>query len=148
MQQGRGVVVPSKEDIRNLVKSEITVGEELVNFFGARTPVKLWLFFFIGPLSVLFVTGYFLAITDRGVHFYRLKKQMFSAKLNIANHDFFSWNEIDKVKVGRGLIQATVKFKFSNGKKIKLKCQVGGLKHIPKLDEKGKELLTLRERAA
>jgi hypothetical protein len=139
---------PSIEDIKNLVKSEIKVGEQLVNYFGASTPYKYWLFIFIGPLYFLLVTHYLIAITDHGVHFYRLKMQMFSAKLRVANHDFFAWNEIEKVKVGWGLILATVRFRFSNGKKLKLKCQVGGVKHIPKLDKRGKELLALRRPAA
>jgi hypothetical protein len=43
--------------------------------------------------------------------------------------------------LSKGLLQAPLKFTFSNGRKLKLKAQLKGMEKVAKLDDRTKEYL-------
>lgn len=102
----------------------------------AQRPFKIWLFFLIGPLAVLSMKSYFVAVTSKGLHFHTL-----NLLGKFSQHDFFSYNEIDSVKIGNGALQIPMKYTFSNGRKLKIKAQKKGMERVAKIDEKTLEFL-------
>ena len=120
-----------KEQIKEeLIIPKIGSGEELVGFFQATSMPSFWWFFLIGPLVFLNTRTYYVAITNLGIH---LNKLTFFGKPAI--HTYFTWDEIENLKLGKGILSMPLKFKFSNGRKLKLHAQLKGLDKIPKLDE-------------
>ena len=126
-----------KEKARDeLILPKLQSGEELIGFFQAQyTPSWGW-YFLIGPLFAFAIRIYFVAVTDKGIHYHKLT---FFGKPDTSN--YFTWNEIEKVKLSKGLLQAPLKFTFSNGRKLKLKAQLKGMEKIAKLDDRTKEYL-------
>ena len=96
-----------KEKARDeLIIPKLQSGEELIGFFQAQyTPSWGW-YFLIGPLFAFAIRIYFVAVTDKGIHYHKLT---FFGKPDTSN--YFTWNEIEKVKLSKGLLQAPLKFK-------------------------------------
>jgi len=62
----------NKEAAKAHILKNLMSGDSLVGFFIAQQPFKLWLFFIIGPLAVFSMKQYFIAVTQKGIHFHRL----------------------------------------------------------------------------
>jgi hypothetical protein len=112
------------------IKQNLSSNEDLVGFFQAQKPCKFWLYFIIGPLILLATRNYFIAVTNKGIHFHMLN---FLGKYS--QHDFFSYTEIEKIKIGKGVITIPITFFFSNGAKLKIKAFKKGVKDMAKLEE-------------
>jgi len=119
-----------KEKAQEHIVSNLADNDSLVGFFYAQQPFKIWLFFIIGPLAVLSMKYYFIAVTTKGVHFHRL-----NILGKFADNDFFKFAEIENVKIGKGIVQRPMKFNFNNGRSIKIKAQLKGVERVAKLTE-------------
>lgn len=126
-----------KEKIKNdLILPHLNQDEELIGFFQATYLPSFWWFLLIGPFIALGMRIYYVAVTNRGLHLYKLN---FFGKQDTYN--FFSYNEITKINLGDGLIQAPLQLSFSNGKKLTIKAQLKGMDKIAKLDDKTRKFL-------
>lgn len=112
------------------IKKDLASEEELIGFFQAQGAFRLWLFFIIGPLAVLSLRQYFVAVTNKGIHFHLL-----NILGKFSQHDFFSYDEIKKIEIGKGMLQIPIKFFFEN-KKLKIKAQKKGFERVATVDEK------------
>lgn len=119
-----------KNEALTHIKNKLTSDEELIGFFMAQKPFKIWLFVLIGPLAVLSMKPYYIAVTNKGVHFHLL-----NLLGKFSKHDFFKFEEIDSLKIGNGVMRIAMKYVFSNGRKLKIKAQKKGLDRIAKIDE-------------
>ncbi len=120
----------NKEKAQEQIEKKIDQDDILVGFFYAQQPFKIWLFFLIGPLAVLSMKYYFVCVTKKGIHFHRL-----NLLGKFANHDFFKFEEIENVKIGKGILQRPMKYQFKNGQSLILKAQLKGLEKVAKLNE-------------
>jgi hypothetical protein len=118
-----------KEDARKHIQQHLEPGDSLVGFFQAIQPFKLWLFLFIGPLAVLSMKYYFVAVTRQGITFHRLN---FMGKFS--GQDTFVFSDIESVKIGKGMLQRPLTFRFNNGRKLYLKGQLKGVEKVAKID--------------
>ena len=120
------------------LKNNISPEEEILDFFHASKIFNIWLFVLMGPLAVLTIKGYFVAVTNKGLHFHAL-----SLLGKFSQHDFFAYTEIECVKIGRGILQIPMKFTFANGRKLKIRAQKTGVNSVAKVHDK--TLTFLRE---
>ncbi|MDO6765197.1 PH domain-containing protein [Agarivorans sp. 1_MG-2023] len=118
----------NKEQAQEYIKDNLNEGDALIGFFQAISPPNIWLFFLIGPLFVLSMKSYFLAVTEKGISFHKL-----SMLGKFKEHDFFEFDEIESVKIGKGLLQRPMKFTFKNNRKVTVKAQLKGVEKIAKL---------------
>lgn len=118
-----------KEDARQHIEQHLEPGDSLVGYFQAIQPFKLWLFLFIGPLAVLSMKYYFVAVTRNGITFHRL-----NLLGKFAGQDAFAFSDIESVKIGKGMLQRPMTFRFSNGRKLYLKGQLKGVEKVAKID--------------
>jgi len=137
----------TKEQIKNeFIVPKLHPGEELIGFFQAQSYSLGW-FILLGPLAALFTfRNYYVAVTNQGIHLHRLT---LFGKLD--THNYFSWNEVESINLGKGIVTAPLKLKFSNGRKLKLRAIIRGAQQVPKLDERTKEFLlskTLQSKAS
>lgn len=117
-----------KEQAKEYIEEKLNQGDHLIGFFQAISPPKIWLFLLIGPLCVLSMRTYFLAVTERGISFHKL-----SLLGKFKEHDFFEFSDIESVKIGKGLLQRPMQFTFKNNRKIKVKAQLKGVERVAKL---------------
>ncbi len=120
----------NKEQAQEQIEKCLVPNDSLVGFFIAQQSFKIWLVFLIGPLAMLSMKSYFVAVTEKGICFHRLS--LFG---KFANSDFFEFSEIENVKIGKGLIQRPMSFEFRNGRKMKIKAQLKGVEKVAKLTE-------------
>ena len=73
---------------------------------------------------------HFVAVTQKGITFHRL-----SMLGKFSDSDSFGYDEIESVKIGKGLLQRPMKFKFANGRKLALNAQLKGVEKVAKLTE-------------
>lgn len=107
-----------KEKIKNdLILPHLNQGEELIGFFQATYLPSLWWYLLIGPFFALDMRIYYVAVTNRGLHLYKLN---FFGKQDTYN--FFPYSEFTKIKLCDGLIQAPLQLSFTNGKKLTIKA--------------------------
>ncbi len=78
-----------KDKASEHIKQNLSSNEDLIGFFYAQKLPKFWLYFLIGPLSFLAIKFYFVAVTNKGIHFH-----MLNMLGKFSQHDFFSYNEI------------------------------------------------------
>ncbi len=119
-----------KEAALNHIKRNLGKEETLVGYFYAQKPFIIWLFLLVGPFAVLSMKHYFVGVSNKGIHFHRVN---FLDKF--AEHDFFEFDEISNVKIGKGYLQRPMKFLFKNGRKLKIKAQLKGVEKVAKLTE-------------
>ncbi len=112
------------------IEKSLAQGESLVGFFMAQKRPSFWLFFLIGPLAALGFKSYFVGVTNLGVHFHKLNMMG-----KFSQHDFFAFNEIKSVKIGKGLLQIPMKYTFASGKKLKIRAQKVGIERVAKADD-------------
>lgn len=127
-----------KETAQEHIKLNLIEGDSLISFFQAVQPIKIWLFFLIGPLAVLSMKMYFLAVTEKGLYFHRLS---LLGKFN--GFDFFAYDEIESVVIGKGVLQRPMKFQFRNGRTLKIKAQLKGVEKIAKLTSEAQQHIEL-----
>lgn len=119
-----------KDEVRQRLSSELSDGEQMVGLFQAMTPLNIPLFLILGPLIALTIRQYFVALTDRGIHFQ--KTNLFG---KLTQRDFFPYEEIMSARIGKGIMQVPMKYVFSNGRKLKLNAQRKGVKRVAKIDD-------------
>lgn len=154
-----------KEEVKNnFIIPQLKENEELIGYFyGSSSPSIIW-FIVLGAITfgliftislmglspsifwyalpgALFSFGikhYYIAVTSLGIHSNGYRFSMWG-KPTI--HTFYSWSDISKLKVGKGLITAPLSIFLSNGKKIFFKVPLKGLQRNAKLDDKTREFL-------
>jgi hypothetical protein len=120
-----------KDKAEEHIKQNLSSNEDLVGFFQAINFPKLWLRLLLGPLMGFAMKQYFIAVTNKGIHFHMLNRLG-----KFSHHDFFFYNEIEKIKIKKGTLTLPLIFFFSNGTELKLKAQKKGLERVAKIDEK------------
>ena len=127
-----------------LIDPKLKPEEELIGLFLATYWPSYWwlsLAAVTAPIGLCFwffgIRNYYVAVTTQGMHFHKMRYGL--GKRN--TYSCFSWNEITKLKLGKGFMTASLKLKFSNGRKLKLKPTLRGYKKVAKLDDKTKEYL-------
>jgi len=125
-----------KDESLILLKNNFSNGEELIGFFMAQRPFKIWLFFLIGPLAALSMKSYIIAVTNKGMHF-----QALNLIGKFSQHDFFDYNEIDSFSIGRGILQIPMKYMFTSGRKLKIKAQKKGRESVAKINDETLDFL-------
>ncbi len=118
----------NKEQAQVYIQQNVKEDDILIGFFQAISPPKIWMFFVLGPLAILSMRMYFLAVTERGIYFYKL-----SLLGKFKDCDFFEFDEIENVKIGKGILQRPMKFHFKNNRKIKVKAQLKGHNKVAKV---------------
>lgn len=119
----------NKEKAKEQIEKNLIQDDVLIGFFYAQQPFKIWLFFLIGPLAVLSMKHHFIGVSEKGMYFHPL-----NLLGKFSGHDFFKYDEIESVKIGKGLIQRPMKFKFINGRNLKLKAQLKGVDRAAKIN--------------
>ena len=124
---------------KDFILPRLKQGEELIGFFQARYVPFLW-FFLIGPIMLLGIRIYYIAVTNQGLHIHKLS---FFSMRKVDVYNFFSYAEISKINLGKALIlpEAPLKLVFSNGRKLKLRALVRGGKKAVKLDDRTRSFL-------
>lgn len=112
------------------IEKNLASDDSLVGFFYAVQPFKWWLFLLIGPLAVLSMKSLFVAVTKNGLTFHRLNMLG-----RFSGSDSFAYKEVDGVKIGKGLLQRPMKFKFTNGRTLNIKAQLKGVASVAKITE-------------
>jgi hypothetical protein len=120
-----------KDKAHEHIKQNMSSNEELIGFFQALKPCKLWIHFIIGPLAAFAIRHYFIAVTNKGIHFH-----MLNLSGNFSQQDFFDYKEIEKIEIKNGVMTTPITFFFANGTKIKIKAQKKGVERVAKLEEK------------
>jgi hypothetical protein len=121
----------NKEEAKEHILKHLEEGDELVGFFVAQSPFPIWWFLLLGPLGILFLKTYFVAVTKNGINFHRLSLM---GKFKDEG-DFFRFSEIENVKIKNGILQRPMIFTLKNGIKVKIKAQLKGIEKVAKLTE-------------
>ncbi len=116
------------EIARKHIQSNIASDDSLIGFFYAAHPFKWWLFFLVGPIAIISVKYLFVAVTKNGLAFHRLN---FFGRFS--GSDFFSYEEIAGLKIGKGLMRRPMKFHFTNGRSLKINAQIKGVASVAKM---------------
>ena len=116
-----------KDEAQKHIEKHLAEGDELIGFFQATYMPSFWWFFF-GPLVAAGMRIYFIGVSKQGLYFHKLT---LTSKFRDA--DFFRYDEIESAKVGGGFTQRPMVFRFTNGKKLKVKGQLKGFDRIAKL---------------
>ncbi len=119
-----------KDTAKVHIQQNLEQDDALIGFFSAQQPFKIWLFFLIGPFAAFSMKFYFVGVTTKGIHFHRL-----NLLGKFSNHDFFEYDEIENVKIGKGILQRPMKYQFKNGRSLKLKAQLKGVEKVAKLND-------------
>ena len=117
-----------KEQAQEYIEQKLEENDTLIGFFQATKLPSMWWFLLIGVLLFLGLRVYFIGITERGLYFHKLS--LFG---KFESYDFFNFEEIESVKIGKGLIQRPMKFHFKNERKMKVKAQLKGVERLAKL---------------
>jgi len=120
-----------KEEAKEYLLNSIDNDDELVGFFMAQGPFPIWWFLLLGPLGAFFFKFYYVAVTQKGISFYRLS---IMGKFKDEG-DFFKFSEIESVKIKNGILQRPFIFTLKNGTKIKIKAQIKGVEKVAKLTD-------------
>ncbi len=134
-----------KEKIKNeLILPRFEKNEELVGFFFAHSPPSIGWFFLINGFASLLSRYYYIAITNHGMHLHEIG--LFGVG-KPKTYDFFSWDKVVEIKIGKRFLQTPLEIIFSNKKKLTLKAQNRGIeKYAKKLDDKTIEFLLLKSK--
>lgn len=126
----------NKENIKSeIIQPKLTQGEELVGFFYAINIPNMGFTLITGLFGGM--NAYYVAVTSLGIQLHELdilNNKPYSYK-------FFTYSEISKLNIGKGLGRIPLKFEFADGTKLMMRAQLWGLANIPKLDEKTKAFL-------
>jgi hypothetical protein len=120
----------NKETAHQYILSNMEPDDNLVGFFIAQGSFPLLWCFIIGPLAILMLKQYYVAFSEKGVYFIRL-----NLLGKPSNTDLMLFSEIENVKIGKGMLQRPMLFRFTNGKKLKIKAQIKGVKKVATLKD-------------
>lgn len=126
----------NKETAKIHIEKNLKPDDSLVGFFLAQKPFKIWLFLFIGPFAAFSMKTYFIAVSKKGIYFHLLNMMG-----KFANNDFFEYSEIESVKIGKGMLQCPMSFKFRNGRSINIRAQLKGVDRVAKLTEETRQYI-------
>lgn len=129
-------IMRKEQALKELIIPKLKPDEELIGFFQAQYTPSFWWALLIGPLLFAGVKFYFVAVSNTGLHLHKL-----TSFGKADTHNYFPWNEITKLKLSKGFLQAPLNLVFSNGRKLKLQAQLKGVKKLAKLDDKTKNYL-------
>ena len=132
-----------RETALKQVQNYFRDGEELIDFFSAQKPLSIWWLLILGPLSPMLLNTYYVAVTDLGVYFF---ERSFLGK--IQDHQFYSYQDIERLKVGEGQFAIPLKYFFKDGSRLLIHAQKRGTKRVAKIGEKGLHHLQSHIRAA
>ena len=127
------------ETAKRHIDDHLEPGDSVVGWFGGVSWPRLWVWFLLGPLAVLGLRQWFIAVSHRGVYFHRI-----SLIAKPEGYDFFRYDEITECDVGRGYLNKPMRFLFNNNRRLKVRAQSRGLKHVPKLTPEVQEHLVQR----
>lgn len=127
----------NKEEAKGYIAKRLSTGDELVGFFTAQGPFPIWWFLLLGPLGALFLKTYYVAVTNKGINFYRLSLM---GKFK-DDGDYFGFDEIESVKIKSGMMQRPMIFTLNNARKVKIKAQLKGLERVAKLTEETQKFI-------
>ncbi|MEJ2795498.1 PH domain-containing protein [Iodobacter sp. LRB] len=119
-----------KEKIQEHIESRIVKDDALVGYFLAIQPFKFWLFLLIGPFAILSMKCFYVAVTKNNIMLHSLN--MFG---KFSGSESFKFKEIESVKISKGILQRPIVFKFTNGRRLKLKAQLKGRSNVAKITE-------------
>lgn len=125
------------------MSADIVADEKVIGYFIGQVRPKFWLFFVMGPLAALTLKHYYVLVSDKGIHFYRM-----SAMGKIRSGDFFAYDEISALKVGKGVLQKPLTFRFANRKKLSMGALIKGIEKVAKMDDATLAYMRDRIRAA
>ena len=117
-----------KEIAKKHIEDNMNEGDLLIGFFQALTQPNIFFILFIGPIYLLTIRKYFVGVTQNENSLHKIS---FIEKFK--EHDFFRYNEIESVKIGKGLLYRSMKFTFKNGRKINLKAHLRCVDAIAKI---------------
>jgi RNAse (barnase) inhibitor barstar len=112
------------------IRTDLGPGEGLLGFFVAQIPFKFWWFFLVGPIAVLGIKTYYIAASDKGMHFYGM-----NIVGQIEQHDYFPYDAIRVLEMKSGWMQMPLRFEFKNHNELKVRAQRKGAKTVPKLTD-------------
>lgn len=118
----------NKAKANEFILSNLEADDKLVGFFFAQGRFPILWFFLIGPFAMLMLRQYYVAISEKGVYFIKLNPLG-----KPSNLDMMSFPDIESVKIGNGALQRPMLFHFNNGKKLKIKAQLKGVKSVATL---------------
>jgi hypothetical protein len=110
-----------KEAYQNIIIPNLKEGEELVGYFQAMYRLPFWKLVLFGAFAAFSNKVYYVAVTSKGVHFHKLT---FLGKLHSSL--YYSWEEIVKIKIKKGVFQKPYYFWFADGKKLRIQAMVKG----------------------
>lgn len=116
-----------KEIAKKHIEDNMNDGDSLIGFFQALQ-LNIFLILLMGPIFFFTIRKYFVGVTQNGISFHKLS---FIEKFK--EHDFFRYDEIESVKIGKGLLYKPMKFTFKNGRKINLKAHLRCVDAIAKI---------------
>ncbi len=119
------------EKAHDHIKKNLTEEEILIGFFFAQKFFSLWQGLLLGAAATAFIKRYFVGVSNRGIHFYKLHP----VTNGFEEHDFFDYSEITNVKIGKGYLQVPIEFLFNNGRKFKIRAQQKAFGRVAPLTE-------------
>jgi hypothetical protein len=134
---GKNMRIIDKREAEAFIKSNLMAGDLLIGIFLAQSEFKKWLVFVLGPFALLTVKYYIVAVTERGINFYRLNR----LKSTFIGNYFITFGEIENVKIGKGVLAKTMSFKFKNGKEMRIRAQVKGIERVAALTDTVEEYI-------
>ena len=117
-----------KESAKQHIETTLQDGDSLVGFFQATAFPSIWWFLLTGPFAFIGMKFYFLAVTNRGLSFHRM-----NLLERFVEHDFFEFDEVESMSIGKGLLQRPIRFLFKNGRKVKVKAPLKGVEKVATL---------------
>ena len=126
----------NKEELQEYIEENLVEDDTLIGFYQAQVPMKFWLFFVVGPFAALSMKFYMVAVSEKGVYFHKL-----SLWGKIAQSDFFAYNEIEGLQIGKGMLQRPMTFFFDNTRKLYLRGQLKGTSKVAKFEPQVQEYL-------
>ena len=127
----------SKDEAKEHILENLSEDDSLVGFFIAQGAFPIWWFVLLGPFGALFIKTYYIAVTSKGINFYRLSLM---GKFK-DDGDFFTFDEIQNVKIKKGIVQRHMLFTFKDAVKVKIKAQLKGLDRVAKLTEETQQFI-------
>lgn len=117
-------------ELEDRIRQDLEPGDDLLGFFLGQIPFKFWWFLLVGPIAVLGMKTYYIAASQRGMHFYRM-----NIIGQIEQHDYFNYDAIRVLEIKSGMLQLPLRFEFKNHNELKVRAQKKGAKKIPKLTD-------------
>jgi len=109
------------EKMRSHVDENLHDDDQLIGLFWSMQPMKFWLFALIGPFAAFSMKFYVVAVSKKGISFHNVN--FFE---RFTETSFFTYDEIEALKLKRGRLNATLRVRFNNGQKLRLTASYAG----------------------